>query len=407
MLTEKEVDELLQPIIDEQENVNFWVVMLIIKRLREIGSIPVSELNSLKYLARTQQDLKLITKELKRIMRRQILNISNFLKTIALDSYLDSKVYFNAKGLEFPNFKDNKGVQRILTNTTNNAISAYERMIRTQAFMIRDPQHPTILKPTPLSEAYKNIIHEAARKVVDNEVDYKTAMRKTTRQLVDSGLREVIYDPQSRKRYTQRTDVAVRRNLLDSVRAVNQGIQDEVGAQFGADGKEITVHECPALDHEPVQGHQFSNEEFDKLQTEQPFQDYYGKQFAPIRRAIGMWNCRHFTFSIVLGVNPPIHTESELKGIIDRNHKGYTMPNGKHLTMYDCTQMQRKLELKIKKAKEQQVASRERDDVDEAKKWQKEINSAMNEYYSFSKACGLQPLPTKITVSGYRKISTK
>ena len=185
MLSEEEIDKLLQPITDEQENLNMWVILLIIRRIRNMGVIPISDIRKLSIMATTQADLKLITKEIRRIMNRQMLNISNFIKTVAMDSYLDSKVYFNAKGLQFPEFKDNKGVQRVVNEVTGNAVKAYDRMIRTQAFMLRDPQHPTILKPTPLSEAYKNIIHEAARKVVDNEVDYKTAMRKTTRQLVE------------------------------------------------------------------------------------------------------------------------------------------------------------------------------------------------------------------------------
>ena len=407
MLNEKEIDDLLQPIVDEQDNVNFWTIMLIINRLKEIGSIPLSEVNSLKFVAKTQRDIKHITKEIKRIVSRQMLRISNFIKTIAMDSYMDSKVYFAARSLPFPVFTENKEVQKVVTNVTDNTLNAYQRMIRTQAFMVRDPQHPTILKPTPLSEAYKNTIHEAARKVVDSQVDYKTAMRKTTKQLIDSGIREVEYEPRSGKIWTQRTEVAVRRNLLDSVRAVNQGIQDEVGKQFGADGKEITVHECSAPDHEPIQGHQFSNEEFDKLQTEQDFQDYQGRQFSAIRRAIGMWNCRHFTFSIVLGVNPPIYTDEQLEEFKQRNAEGYTDKNGNHHTKYECTQIQRQMEAKIKRAKEQQVAARELGDKEEAKKWQREVNQLVDEYYNFSYASGLQPLPSKITVTGYRKISTK
>ena len=54
----------------------------------------------------------------------------------------------------------------------------------------------------------------------------------------------------------------------------------------GSDGKEISVHNLSAPDHEPIQGHQFTNEEVDNMQTGKPFSDVDGISFAPIDRPI-------------------------------------------------------------------------------------------------------------------------
>ena len=63
-------------------------------------------------------------------------------------------------------------------------------------------------------------------------------------------------------------------------------------AEIGADGKELSAHANCALDHEPFQGHIFTNAEYEKLQTNNDFTDIDGNQFAGVNRIIGIWNCQ-------------------------------------------------------------------------------------------------------------------
>ena len=265
--------------------------------------------------------------------------------------------------------------------------------------MIRDLANPKKLIPTSIAKTYQTVVDEAIQAVQMGAVDYNTAMRRTLTQLSDSGLR-VVYQTEKGRFHTQRMDTAVRRNLLDGVRAINQGVQDEVGRQFGADGKEITVHRYSAPDHEPIQGHQFSNEEYEKLQTEQPFQDYQGRKFGAIRRPIGVWNCRHFTYSIVLG-SKPIYTDEQLEKLKEENAKGFKPKDGKHLTMYQCTQYQRQLETQIRYAKEGKIAADAAGNKEESDKCRAQVSSLMKQYQAFSNSCGLSPKLEKIRVRGY------
>ena len=407
MLSESTLQNLIQAIVDRQENINTWVIKKIAKRIREIGEVLPSDVNQLDRLLKTGSDVRLINQEISRLTGIQLSSIQDLIRTVAEDAYLDTEPFFNYRKLPFVPFEENKQLQNVVKAIARQTSDTYRNLSKAQAFMLRDPANPQILKPTPIADAYQSVVDEAVQASQGGVVDYRTAMRKTMRQLVDSGIRSVTYNTETGRIYTQRLDTAVRRNVLDGIRAINQGVQDEVGKQFGANGKEITVHACPAPDHEDLQGRQFSNEEFEKLQNEEPFKDYTGKQFTPVARAIGTCNCRHFTFSVILGVNKPTHSQEELKKIIDANDKGYTLPNGKHLTMYECTQMQRKLETQVRKAKDGQIAARTAGDMELAKKYQKQINEKQAEYIAFSNACGLQPMKMKMTVSGYRKISTK
>lgn len=405
MLSQDALENLVQPIIDRQEAINTYVLTKIAKRIKEIGELLPSDVYQLQQLLRSGADVREINKYLAFVTVRQILDIKKMIRVIALDAYIDAKPFFDYRKKPYIPFKKNQRLQNIVKAMETVTTGTYTNLSNSKAtgFLIRDLKHPNKLVFKSIEDTYYSVIDEAVQATQQGTVDYNTAMRRTMKQLVDSGVRRLSWD----SGYTQRLDTAVRRNVLDGVRAVNQEVQNEVGKQFGADGKEITVHANSAPDHEPVQGRQFTNVEFEKLQNDEAFQDVNGKRYAPIRRAIGTLNCRHFTYSIIVGVSKPIYSEEQLQEFARKNAEGYTLPNGKHLTMYECTQKQRQMETEVRKLKDGQIAAREAGDMDLAREYQAKINQKTAEYNSFSKACGLSPKKTKLTVSGYRKIGVK
>lgn len=405
MLSENAIEHLIKSIIDRQEAINLYVLEKIAKRVQEIGKLLPSDVYALQQLLKSGSDVREINKYLAEMTGLQVTEIKKLIKVVALDSYIDAKPFFDYRRRSFIPFEKNKQLQRVVNAIANATAGTYVNLSDSRAtgFLIRDLKNPTKLKFQSITDAYYSVIDEAVQATQLGITDYGTAMRRTLKQLVDSGVRRLSYD----SGYTQRLDTAVRRNLLDGVRAINQGVQDEVGKQFGANGKEITVHANSAPDHEPVQGRQFTNEEFEKLQNEETFQDVNGNKYQPIKRAIGTLNCRHFTYSIIIGVSKPIYSEEQLQEFAQKNAAGYTLPNGKHLTMYECTQKQRQMETEIRKLKDGQITAREAGDKDLAKEYQAKINQKTAEYNAFSKACGLGTKPMKMSVAGYRKISIK
>lgn len=409
MLSEDAIENLVQPIIDRQRKINEFVILIICKRIKEIGHLLPSDIHRLERILRMGADVQKINTEIAEQTGLQVKDIKKLIKAVALDGYMDAKPYYDYRHKPFIPFTQNIALMRIVEAVANETANTYLNMSKSQAFMIRDLKNPSILKPTSISNTYQSIIDEAVQSVQSGTIDYNTAMSRSIRQLADSGIRYVKFNPKSGRTYTQRLDTAVRRNVLDGVRMVNQAVQDETGKQFGADGKEITVHSNPAPDHESVQGHQFSNEEYAKLQGAEDvtFKDVQGRLYTHFDRHIGTCNCRHFTYSIIIGYSNPNFTDKQLAKIIADNEKGYTLPNGKHLTMYECTQYQRKLETDVRRAKDGVMAAKAAGNNELAKEYQIKINKLTSEYNEFSRACGLSPKPVKMRVPGYRKISTK
>lgn len=402
MLSESALDNLIQPIIDRQEAINTYVLTQIAKRVKDIGKMLPSDIHTLERLLRTGNDVRLINKFLSEQTGLNEKAIKKLIKDIAQDSYVDVKPYYDYRHKSFIPFENNIELQKTVDAIANATAQSYVNLSNSNAigFLIRDLKKPGKLKFQSISKTYQSVVDEAIQSVQSGVLDYNTAMRRTMQQLVNSGVRKISWD----SGYSQRLDTAVKRNILDGVRAVNQGVQDETGKQFGADGKEITVHANSAPDHEPIQGHQFTNEQYKRLQSQLSFEDVTGIKFDPIMRAIGTLNCRHFTYSIIIGHSKPIHTIEELEKMKERNAKGYTAPNGKHYTMYECTQRQRELETLIRKNKDGQIAARESGDEELAKKYQAKINKYTNQYKVFSTACGLSTKMNNLRVIGYKKI---
>jgi hypothetical protein len=404
MLSDDSIDKLMQPIITRQENINTYVIKMIAKRVKEIGKLSPSDIYKLERLLKTGGDVKKINKELATLTGLQVQDIKKLIKTVAEDAYLDTKPYYDYRHKSFIPFEENVSLQRVVKSIAKQTSDTYINLSKSQAFMIRDLKNPKILKSTTIAKTYQTVIDEAVQASQSGIIDYNTAMRRTMKQLNESSIRSVTYNTETGKTYSQRLDTAVRRNILDGIRAINQGVQDETGKQFGANGKEITVHQFPAPDHAPVQGRQFTNEEYDKMQRAESFEDVKGNKYIAFDRQIGTLNCRHFTYSIVIGYTKPNYTDEQLAQILADNDKGYTLPNGKHLTMYQCTQEQRRLETEVRKAKDGQIMAKTSGDIDLAKEYQAKVNKYIEQYKQFSNSCGLSLKYNKLYVDDYQKI---
>ena len=403
MLSDDAIEKLIQPIIERQENINNYVIKIIAQRINEIGTLLPSDIYKLERLLKNGADARKINLALSNITKLQVKDIKQIIKIVALDAYLDAKPFYDYRHKSFIPFNKNKQLQNVVNSVANQTANTYTNLSKAQGFMIRDLKNPEKLIPTTVSKTYQTVMDEAIQSVQSGVLDYSTAMRRTLQQLNESGLRYITYETKSGRVFHQRMDTAVRRNLLDGVRAINQGVQDEIGKQINADGKELTVHANSAPDHEPIQGHQFTKEEYNKLQNAKPFEDVNGNKFKAIDRAIGTLNCRHFAYSIIVGVTKPNFTQEQLDELIKKNHEGYTLPNGKKLTLYECTQYQRRLETKIRQAKDGHIMASESGDKKLREKYQAKVSKYTKQYQSFSKACGLPMKLKNIRVDGYKK----
>ena len=172
---------------------------------------------------------------------------------------------------------------------------ALERILKAQAKITKQAL-ANLSQTTIMSDGYKNAVDVAVQTAQAGVSDYNSAIRRAMKAAARDGLR--VQYPNSG--LTRRLDSAVRMNVLDGIRAINQDVMRQVGKEFGADGVEISAHALCAEDHLPYQGQQMSNKEFDRLQN------------TILDRPFGMWNCRHSWHPILMGISSPAYTPEEL-----------------------------------------------------------------------------------------------
>lgn len=172
--------------------------------------------------------------------------------------------------------------------------------------------------------------------------DYDSAIKNAVIDVAAKGIRTVSY-PSGRK---HQLDVAVRRATLTGVGQTAGNIQWERLKQFGTDLVQVSAHigarnegEGP-MNHESWQGKIYSISGTHKRYGN--FLEITGYGTGP---GLLGWNCRHSYYPFFEGIS--------VKGPVDpKDYKGKTVQyKGKQIDFYKATQIQRRIEREIRKAK--------------------------------------------------------
>ena len=302
---------------------------------------------------------------------------------VAVQNFLFAENFIKFRGLEYSYVAD-RYVKGLIEAVAEQTAGLFSNLSNTTVITLNN-------RPVGLRQAYTTAIDKAIYEVSSGTVDYYSAVRKTVDDL-SQGLCIVNY----RSGYKRRLDTAVRQNILDGTKQINARMQEYYSQIYGADGVELSAHAISAPDHAPVQGRQFSNAEFAKMQTGQSFVDYEGKSYDGFERPIGEWNCKHFALPIVLGVSKRIYDDATLKQFEQNSEKKYPL-----------TQKQRAYELRLRQLKRLRLAYSKVGDDATARETQRKINLTQQNYKAFSKKAGLTYHPERGRVTGYRRISVK
>lgn len=331
MLNEDEINALADIFQDRFDKANRKILEYIGSRLKEIGELTPSQARKIQQMYKYGEDLDTITQYLAEVSGQSIDDIEALYEKVAEEGYDWSKPFYEAKGIKQIPFKENKDVRRIIKAMCAVTGKSLKNISRTTAIGVN-----TAGGFKPVGSFYKETIDSAITAVITGTEDYNSTIRRAVKELGSGGLK-IQYE----SGYRRRLDSAVRQNVLDGVRYVTHEIAVKNGEEFGADGYEISAHSACAPDHLPYQGRQYSKKEYDAIQES-------------LARPIGQWNCGHTAFPIVLGVSHRAYTDKELKAFEQNSNEKITI-EGREYTRYECTQLQRKLETKLRYAREEKA----------------------------------------------------
>lgn len=392
MQDEKKLDLVLERFYNRYNKFNTKVLKTLGEAIKGFDGLTPSEAHKLAQELRYSTEIDQLLNELSRLSGKSLEEIDELLDKVAKENVGFAEAYYEAKGKEYIPYEENDRLRRYVETIKNETNGTFKNLSRTNSigFTIKEGNE-IIFKP--LRNTYMDLIDEAVYNVSTGVSDYQSAMRNTIRQLADSGVKIHEAKITSKAGYNRRIDSSVRQAVLTGVRRVNIGIQEMVGEEIGADGVQVSFHIPCAEDHWEINGRQFSNKQFERIN-------------ANLDRPVGELNCTHFIFSIVLGVSEPDYSDEYLEKMRKRSKEKLSYKN-KEYTSYEAQEVQRRLETAVRRQKDRQIIGRSSGNEQEIMKAQKKITQLTKEYYNFSKAMGLDTYKNRMRVSQYHRVNVK
>ena len=401
MITEEQVEQIVEKLIDRIEQANTSFLMSIGESIKKVKDLTPTKAQQLAQILKYGGSYEEIIRKIAKYTNLNIADIDEIFSNYAKTDQLFYEKFYKYRNIPFTPFEQNSALKlqtMALSNIVKNEMYNFTRTnvlgytINGKFFNLRD--------------TYNELLDTALLNVGQGKETFDSAMTNILKQIGGSGLKTLNYESGR----NVRLDSAIRMQLKGRLRELHNENQKIIGEEIGSDGVEITVHPNPAPDHEEVQGRQFSNEQFNYLQSGLMAIDYKGNSYTLDHdgkngyRPISELNCQHWIFDIVLGVSEPEYSDKELQQIIDDNNKGFEL-DGKHYTNYEGTQMQRNLERKIREQKDIQILAKASGNEQLVGQTQQNITTLTRKYHELSKTSGLPTKLERAKVSNYRRKS--
>lgn len=369
MLSERQLDALMLVFDDRMQQVVDQYLKLMGEHLRDIGQLTPSDVHKLKELKRMGANVKRIKREIAKAAKISLADVEKVFEKVAESNEAFAEQYYSTD--HEPPVKGEAQRSKPM-----------ERILKAQLRITKQTMQ-NLSQTTIVSDTYRRAIDVAVQTVQGGLVSYNSAIRDAIKTAGAQGLR--VKYPSG---YSRRLDSAIRQNVLDGVRAVNNDTLRQLGKEYGADGVEISLHALCATDHLPYQGHRYTNAEFERIQSN-------------LDRPFGQWNCKHTMFPVLMSA-PPIYDAQEIEEYRQKSAEMIEI-DGRTLSRYEWTQEQRKIETAIRAQKDIANLARAAGLTDEARKASAKIDRLYDRYDQISAAAGLEKQYSRAYVRGYRQ----
>ena len=387
MQDEKKIETALDKFYYRYDKFNSNVLKKLGNIVKQFNGLNYEEAHALAQELKIGYDLYEMELELSKISGKSVRDVDVLLEKIARENVEFSEAYYKAKHMDYIQYDNNMRIQYYVESVKKQTNNLFQNLANSQniGFTIKDNKGNITYKP--LKNVYNDLVDEAVFNVSLGVEDYQSAMENTLRNLADSGVKIHEEKVAYKSGYNRRLDSAIKQNILTGMRQINIGIQEQIGEELGADGVEISAHYPCAEDHLSIQGKQFSKEKFEKINNS-------------LDRPIGEYNCRHFVFSVILGVQEPSHTNAMLEHFRQESLEKVEF-EGKTYTKYEATQVQRKIETAIRRQKDRNIIANASGNEKEVLKTQEKINQLTRKYKYFSNKANLKTYKNRLKVVGY------
>ena len=417
MIDERTAELLVERLIRRIDQANTYFLMKMGSSIKKLKTLKPSDAQKIVQMLKYGGNYEEIIKEISKYTNLNLAEIDEIFSNYAKKDQLFYEKFYKYRDIPFTPFEKNSALKlqtMALSNIAKNEMYNFTRN-NVLGYTIRDEKG--IPRFYGLKETYNRVLDEALLNVSQGKQTFDSAMTTIMKDIGGSGLKTIEFASGR----SMRLDSAVRMHLQDALRILHNENQRIIGEEFDYDGIEVTHHANAAPDHiDTIDGKQFAlvdiikehmekgiPTEVDKIRGNQVWVD--GKVYDDfnavnnaLQRPVSTLNCKHKTFTIILGVSKPEYTQEQLDKDKEKNIQGFEF-EGKHYTMYEGTQLQRQLERAIREQKDTQILAKTSGNEELLYKSQDKIRMLTNKYKELSDVSGLPTKVQRLRVSQYRR----
>ena len=238
MLSQEVEEKLTNILVERIEQTNTNILKKIGEAIKQISTLTPSQAYQIQQILKYGGTYNEIAKELARVSGKNVQDIYKIFEKVAKDNKEFAKQFYKYRKIDFIPYSKDIALQNMVRSLASITADMYRNISNTS--VIGFIQDGTFKQ---LKQVYQDTIDKAILSISQGKQDFYSSMRQTLKELGGSGL--VQYESGR----TRRLDSAVRMNILDGMRALNNETSRRFGEEYNADGIEISTHTHPAPDH--------------------------------------------------------------------------------------------------------------------------------------------------------------
>ena len=372
---------LLDPQMHELEE---RIMSDIIRRIRINGEITSSadwQIHRLYELGMSKREIKKILKETLDLSPAEI---SHMYKQVLRSGYARSRELYKAKGAPWIPFDQNEGLQQLINAVAVQTSETLQNITQSLGFATRVNSKLAYL---PIADYYQKTLDAAMYDIASGAFDYNTVLKRTVREMTNSGLRTIDYA----SGWANRVEVAARRAIMTGMGQLTGKINEDNAKALETDMFEITWHSGFRPEHW-WGGKWYSRNDLVKI--------------CGLGSVTGLCgaNCYHDYYPVIPGISVPTYTDEQLAGMNAKEQQPVEY-NGKTYTRYEATQRQRALETTMRAQRQEMRLLKEGGaDEDDLINLRARYRATSQEYARFSEAAGLPQQRERVSIDGLGNI---
>lgn len=358
----------------------------IVRHIKINGEITRSadwQIERLSQLGMAREDIQNALKDTLNLDDKEV---AEMYRNVIKSGYVRDRTLYEAVGASFIPFEENAVLQQLISAVAGQTNETLHNITQSLGFAVRGADGK--LSFSPIADYYQKTLDNAMLDIASGAFDYNTVLKRTVKEMTNSGLRTVDYA----SGWSNRVDVAARRAVVTGMSQLTAKVNEDNAQQLNTDWFEVTWHSGARPEHLVWSGRWYTRKQLETV--------------CGLGTVTGLCgaNCYHDYYPVIPGISEPTYTDEELAELNAKENTPIEY-NGKQYTKYEALQRQRRLETTVRAQRQEIKLLKEggasEDDLINARA---RYRGTSHEYAKFSQAMGLPQQRERVTVDGLGNI---